>query len=119
MKIDLTVRSAVFEEVFLRIQDSSGGALPYRVLKQHWAAIRLRESDLAEVIEHLQRRGQLRLDSRQDGLWIGRVYGAPKSRNPLRWLHRRWHSIRISHAVERVLGRSEKFYAGMDRRLGI
>ena len=118
MKIDLTVRSAVFDDVFRRSQDAGEEAVSYRQLKQEWAAVRLRESDLAEVIEHLGLQGRLYLDSRNDGLWLSCNNPDHPRGNTLDRIRRSWRALQLGKALARIRERGETFYAGMDRRLG-
>jgi hypothetical protein len=112
MKIDLAVMSAMFDELVPR-----GGEMPYRQLKQRWGGVRLRESDLTAVIEHLWAQGRLGVETRRDGIWLRRndFPGAPRGlRTRLRV---RWRRFIVGLAVEQVRERRETFYAGAERRL--
>ena len=113
MKIDLAVMSAVFDELVPR-----GAELPYRQIKQHWGGIRLRESDLSAVVEHLWAQGRLEVETRSDGIWLRRNE-IPRPRRSLRArLRARWRRFVVGLAMEQVRERRESFYIGAERRFG-
>ena len=112
MKIDLAVMSAMFGELL-----PPGRELSYCQVKQRWDGIRLRESDLAAVIEHLWAQGCLEVETRHDGIWLRR-YEAQPPRGLRDWLRARWRRFVLGLAMEQVRERRESFYIGAERRLG-
>lgn len=112
MKIDLAVMSAMFEELLPR-----GGELPFRQLKQRWGEVRLRESDLAAVVERLWTQGRLEVETRHDGIWL-RHNDVPRPRRDLpARLRARWRRFLVGLAMEQVRERRESYYIGSERRL--
>jgi hypothetical protein len=113
MKIDLAVMSAMFEELVPR-----GAELPFRQVKEGWGGIRLRESDLAAVVQHLWAQGRLEVETRHDGIWLRRNH-VPRPRRDLpARLRARWRRFLVGLAMEQVRERRESYYIGSERRLG-
>jgi len=119
MKIDLEFILAALDSVLKKNNVAPFGAIPIKMLMEHWESTRLRLADLAEGIEVLRQQGIVDLETKQKVLWIRRngqdlvPHGA--SEQPTAWFRR----LAIGSALLRLRLRRNDGFSGSDRRVAL
>lgn len=116
MNVDLDLISAALDAVLERNGVAPFGAIPLRLLIEHWETVHLRSSDLGAGIEELCRQGRIGFEQRHDGLWVRRRRDPQAAAGAYQGLMGKLRGFALSQALRQVSQRQADDYSGSDRR---